>query len=83
VRTFPRENTHVRILTWHITGSVCINVSSVARKGRATGEAMMTATIIYEIAAELGAVLGDAVSEAHFEELVHAVARERMTPASA
>lgn len=44
---------------------------------------MMTATMIHEIAAELGAVLGEAVSEAHFEELVHAVARERMTPAIA
>jgi hypothetical protein len=44
---------------------------------------MMTATMIHEIAAELGAVLGEAVSEAQFEELVHAVARERMTPAIA
>jgi len=44
---------------------------------------MMTETMITEIAAELGAVLGEAVTETDFEELVHAVVRERMTPASA
>lgn len=43
----------------------------------------MTAAMIDEIAGELGAVLGEAVSEPLFAELVHAVARERMTPAFA
>lgn len=46
-------------------------------------ESMVTATMMHERAAELGVILGEAVSEAPLEELVYATTGERTTPAIA
>lgn len=43
----------------------------------------MTAEMMNALAAEVGAVIGDAVNDAEFADLVDRVAAERMTPALA
>ena len=72
----------VRRLTWNFSRLVSAAVETCSGTAGA-GEDRMTAEMMNALAAEVGAVIGDAVNDSEFADLVDRVAAERMTPALA